>query len=247
MSKKASQISMVFAVALFAVLLMSCGGASNNDQGMGFTLFGFYKDAGETGDAGQLAPLSSDPESASGAYHGLTTFFALQNNLLHQGIRVQRTILRYYVEGASVQPPSTTQPMGVILGPASSGGSTTKEGPLVRAEEGGGSSAAGGGVVKPPDGSLPPGWESIANVQYAESYIVPAEIMAWLNLNRQYLPELPFTMTVTASVVGITTAGDQLVTNELNYMVQFTPDVIIPPSGGSSSSGEGGGTSQAAM
>ena len=69
-----------------------------------------------------------------------------------------------------------------------------------------------------------------------EVFVVPSEIVAWINLNRGSMPELPFTMEITAYATGVTSAGDRLDTNPIKYFVQFTPDEVVPPTEGSDSS-----------
>jgi hypothetical protein len=64
-----------------------------------------------------------------------------------------------------------------------------------------------------------------------ETFIVPAEIRQWLVLNRNFLPEPPFSMEVDGYVTAISQAGDRFDTNEVKFLVQITPDVEIPPAG----------------
>ena len=51
--------------------------------------------------------------------------------------------------------------------------------------------------------------------------VVSPDLFAFLNVNRNLLPELPFRATATCSAVGVTQAGDTLETNRLNYFLQF--------------------------
>ena len=198
--------------------LVGCGSA-NNDQGMSFTLLGFFASTdGEEGDAGQILQLSSDSEAGS-ASGGATTFVGLQNNLVGQGVRTQRAFLSFYVEGSQIQPPDTTQALATVLGPVAASDDTDSNTSSVAS-------------------TLPDGWSSIANQKYVETYIVPPDIMAWLNLNRNDLPELPFTMTVHMYVTGLTTSGDRLDTNPVDYFVQFVADNVITPTDGGSTSSE---------
>jgi len=180
-----------------ATALWSCGSASNNDQGVSFTLFGFFtSETGGTGEVGANVPLSTRSEGNQGF---IATYYGLQNNMTGVGIRTQRAMISYYVEGSTIQPPDTTQAVAALMGPSGS--------------------ALGS--------SLPPGFANGKNIAYAGVPIVPPDIMAWLNLNRASLPELPFQMTVRTYITGITTAGDRLDTNPLDFRVTFLPDEII--------------------
>ncbi|RIL12176.1 MAG: hypothetical protein DCC75_00900 [Proteobacteria bacterium] len=207
MLKKVSKLAGFGLLIGICIGLLGCGGGgSNNDQGVSFTLLGFFADSsGGTGELGRSVPLSTDPESEAQASGAIFTTAGVQNNLSNQVIRTDRALMSYYIDGAELQPPSTTVAFSSILAPAAPDGSS----------------------------SLPPGFGNGQTVVYGNFPIVPSDIMAWLNLNRALLPELPFHMTVTVTISGVTTAGDRLETNSATYTVQFTPDVVIPPSGGS--------------
>ena len=72
------------------------------------------------------------------------------------------------------------------------------------------------------------------------TFIVPAEVRQWLVLNKNFLPELPFTMEVRGFVPGISSAGNRYDTNEVKIFVQFVPDIVITPGTGTGSGGSGG-------
>lgn len=192
---------------LFA--LGGCGGATNNDQGVSFTLLGFRADSDNcdqpvANQSGTTAPLSQDTEATGGLAGAIIAGAVVQNNLTAQFVRTEHIFFTYFVPGASTQPPATSSVLGAVVGQA----------------------------VTDEDGTVTPGKFC------GEVFIVPAEVMNWINLNRTSLPELPFTMEVTASVTGITSAGDRLDTNDIKYVVQFTPDVIVPPTEGDGSEGD---------
>jgi hypothetical protein len=201
MSFKSAMQGLVFALAVGA--LWGCGSASNNDQGASFTLF-------QMTPSSSSVPLSRSEEGTTST-GALTGTYGFQNNLLGQGIRLQRLFLRFFVEGSSEQPPETTVAIGAVLGPA---------GPAPADSDGS------------PGGSLPEGFESIPNTANISAFVLPPEIMSWLNLNRSLLPEPPYSITIEAYATGITTAGDRLDTNPLGTSVTITPDVVINPSGG---------------
>lgn len=203
----------VLSLSLLLLSLTGCGsGSSNNDQGVAFTLLGFFSDFEETaGQVGDTITLSgtdefsnSSPNEDSQTETAVPVILGLQNNLSGQFIRADIAYITYFVNGASAQPPSTSVSFSVFLGPASEGNS-----------------------------SLPP---TIANpnTSFAQIPIVPADIRAWLALNRNDLPEPPFTMTATVYVSGVTSSGDRLDTNQATYFLNVVPDVPIAPTGGGS-------------
>ena len=58
-------------------------------------------------------------------------------------------------------------------------------------------------------------------IAYSGFEIVSPDIMAYLNANINYLPQLPFRMIVTCEATGVTQAGDVMVTNPVSYLIQF--------------------------
>lgn len=153
-----------------------------------------------------IAPASVDVPLSTTDGDGTTTgairgVYSLQNNIARQGVRVQRIRLSFYVEGSDVQPPDTTVAAGGIMGPTQPDG------------EG---------------GSLPPGFNQPPSLDIS-SFVVPPEIMTWLNLNRASLPEPPYSLTVDATVNAVTTAGDNLDSNNLATVIAILPDVVIEP------------------
>lgn len=203
-------------VCALALLSIGCGSGTNNDQGVSFTLYSFFDPATGTELFGTAAPLSTDIE-AEGLDGGVFVTWGIQNNLLCQGIRTQRGLLSFFVEGSSIHPPSTSLPLGLVLGPASQ----SREADCT-------------------NGSIPSSF-NFPSTNLANQFVVPPDTMEWINLNRASLPEPPFTMTVHASVVGITTAGDQFTSNELDFFVELTPDNVIPPTQGTGDQGDQSG------
>jgi len=196
-------------VALVAFNLIGCGGGTSNNQGTSFTFLGWF-DPTDTDQnlLGLSTTLSGSPGIAVGAV-------GLQNNLVGQIIRVQRLEHEFYIPGATEQPPSTAFPLGVVL-----------LSPVGEEGEPGTNS------------SLPGTLTGDGNVVYAESYVVPPEIMEWINLNRNSLPEPPFTMNVISRAYGVTSAGDVMYSNDMAFSVTFLPDTNI-----GEELGDGGSTS----
>ena len=204
--------------------LVSCGSASNNDQGVSFTLLGYFTGAGDTTDTTTLPtsltgvsivisdPNDEAPPSADNFGGGtVVAYVGAQNNIVTEFIRVDQSFFEYVVPGASVQPPSTNYPVTMTLGPGPSSS------------------------PNPPGSSLPGGFEGLANRGYAQVPIISADIRAWLNFNRALMPPTPFYLTVKTVLSGVTSAGDRLYTNAADLFVQVNDDTIIAPTGGTSS------------
>ena len=213
----------VFLGVALAATLGACGSGSN-DQGTSFTFLGFFSEfpSDACGDIpGGLAGLSisigtiEGEGSGSEAFGGSTSSVAIlgvQNALQGQTVRTDQLFLSYYIPGSSVQPPSTSLPLSLLLGP------------LPDEAEGTGS-------------SLPPAFEGICNRAFSQTILVPSSIMTWLNTHRGSLPELPVNMVVTARATGVTSAGDRLDTQDTDIFVTITPDNTITPTGAGAGNG----------
>ncbi len=213
--KFTNKIKGLLGVLLVTPLLfvLGCGSASNNDQGVSFSLIGFFDAEDETqGLSGLVVPLTENTgdDNEPGVAAGVQANVGLQNNLAGQGIRVQRLFISYYVPGAEVQPPSTSFPLAGLLGP---------------------------GVQTDPPTSLPAGYPT-NNQLNADFYILTPEIRSWLAFNRQYLPEPPFTMEASVYATGLTTSGNRLDTNQESLFISIVPDINIIPGGNDGSDDE---------
>lgn len=219
---------------LMVVIGSGCGGTnSSNSQGVSFTLLGFFSELPEsgstdlpTGQLGQTVPLSAEnPETQSNNSSGaVETVFGIQNNLSGQFIRADRMDLSYYIEGATRQPPDTIMAITKFLGPSSS-------------------SSDDAATVDSASSTLPD-FGKILNLGFGFFPIVPPEVTAWLNFNRGILPELPFTMVVTAKAEGVTSAGVRQITNPALFFVIYTADNVIAPTEGEESVGTGDTTEE---
>jgi hypothetical protein len=204
---------------LSLILLAACGSSPTNNQGVSFTLLGFFQDVAteggnNVGELGQSVPLSdSNPETQADNLAGaVATVVGLQNNISTQFLRVDRLEVDYYVEGSRIQPPSTMIPLTMLLGKAPTTGTGSSS-------SSGASSSSTGGI-------------SSNNIQYGQFPIVTSDVMTWLNFNRNSLPELPFTMIASVKASAISSAGDRYYSNEGSYFVIFTPDNVIAPTEG---------------
>lgn len=216
-------IQRLLASLVIAGALGSCGSATNNDQGASFTLLGYFAEIGDgdadtlpqalTGLSILLSDTPSDEQAPNSDNFGGGSVIAvvgLQNNLTAQFVRTDQVFFEYNVPGAAAQPPSTNYPLSFVLGAAD---------------------AASG---NPPGSSLPGGFEGISNRGFAEVTVLPAEIRAWMSLNRDLLPDTPFVMSVRTVVTGVSSAGDRFDSNAAELLIQVNSDTIISPTTGGS-------------
>lgn len=235
------KISPSLTLVVVLLLLASCGGTSN-DQGIVFTNLGFFFQDPELqqqqqqqqcglvpqGLTGISVPIGEATGEATGNIGRTLANIGVQNNLSGQFLRTRILKLSYFAPGASTQPPSTELPLSVVLGPVVAPGGAA-------GGQGGAQQGAGGQV----DSSLPEGFTGgagglpICNQSFPEVQILPAQIRSYLSLNRASFPELPFDLFLTASVVGITSAGDTIETNQESLVIRITPETIVPPTDGS--------------
>lgn len=230
--KKTTGLLPRLALGGVVALLGSCGTAAN-DQGVSFTITSFnaVDDEGkcqmDVGVSGVSFPLSSDTETALSSGNVYAPCVQMQNNMSTQFIRTERAYLSFYVEGASEQPPSTVTVLGTVIGPGSDiepEGTTQTNSASTR------------------KGTIPTGALSIANRVVAPIIVVPSETRSWMALNRASLPEPPFNMVITASVTGVTSAGDRMESNPLSINGEVTSDLVIVPTDGGDGTGGTGGT-----
>lgn len=230
---KFARLSLLALLAATLSLTACGGGGSNNDQGISFQALGFYAQSED----GEIVPIGSssttisfDTTSSENTGNEATVpldnaLIGLRNNLTGQTINTQRVFLSYIIGGATIQPPSTHYPMTRVLSPSSNNDIGIGEG------------GESGGVSV--DTTLPPAVIDTADenagpvIYYHAVRLVPSEVSTWINLNRGSLPEPPFSMEVTVTVRGVTSAGDTLETNPATLLVVVGPDVPIPPSSSS--------------
>jgi len=229
--------SLVPSLSLLA--LISCGGSGErNDQGVSFTFLGWFgAAAGETGVTAVVVPLASlnpevpadSPDAVSadgtplpqGSGGAVALYAGLQNNLIGQTVRVERAFHSYFIPGASMQPPDTSVNVGATLGPVPH--DEQNPDPFSADDEG----------PYNPDSTLPGGLRELPNNVFANILLLPPAGRTWIFMNKQYLPEPPFTLVITTYVDGVTSSGRRLDTNDMDLEVVITPDVVItPPEGG---------------
>lgn len=210
----------IILVSLVVIGLMSCGTATNNDQGNSFTAYGWAAPDNQGVCTFGLVNTASVLLSTGAIF--LETLssgelvlapglcFVIGTNLTKQTIRADRMYYKFRIPGASEQPPTTSAPFSVVLSPPQEG-QGDGDGPKAQ------SVSMGGRVL-------------------------PNEIIQWINLNRAKLPQLPFRLEGIYTVSGVTGAGDRMETNEISFNFTVIEDNIILPggSGGGGSTGGGG-------
>lgn len=196
-------IRSVLAVGMLLGLL-SCGSSSNNDQGTSFTALGFYAVTTENGviAVDPEIPISGlyavpNPDSSNFFNLDLNTVLAgvgVQNRLSSQFIRLVRADFQYEVPGASasLNIPGDSSPLPGILEAAGGTGSTSS-----------GATTTG------------------TSQAFAIVQAVSPDVLSFLNINQNSLPQLPFRMNVTVAVTGVTQSGDTVITNPITIWVQF--------------------------
>jgi hypothetical protein len=194
---------------------LGCGGGSSNDQGVSFTFLGFNA-ADEEGicqedvfTSWKILPLSFTSDIGAGGALNLQCASAV-NNMCTQGVRIDRALIRYTIAGSTMSVPSTTVPVSGIFPPAE--------------------------CEDAPDSSLPDGFGGgRSNRALLIFDSVSADVWEFLSVNRNNLPETPFTMEAEVVISGVTTSGQRIESNPMTLDIKVGPDITINPSGGSSS------------
>ena len=191
-------------------LLVSCGGTTNNDQGVSFLATGFLRS--DNGGAympstGSVLPLFTD--TSSSGFDGLISEIrmALQNNLTKQFIRVVRIDCDYEVPGSFIKVPSNSFPVSTVIVAVPAPQTTT-------------TTMANGTVITSQSANT----TSTAQLGFT---LVSPDLYAFINNNKASFPELPFQMIAICSATGVTQAGDVLTTNSLNYYIQFVEEAEV--------------------
>lgn len=211
--KNLKKTIVITATSACILALLSCGSASNNDQGVSFSSNGWaaVKDGACTfqGITEFQAPISlgTGSEVTGSGLIDSRQCMVVENRMTSQFIRADRIYYTFNIPGASVQPPNTSMPFSAFLAqvPTTTGTDT-----------GSGSGTDLGDAQRLSSGA----------------YIVPPQIFEWISLNRDSLPSIPFQLEVYARVSGVTAAGDRLQTNEIGMPVFITQDEVIAPSPG---------------
>lgn len=226
-----SFVSRIWITALGITLacgVLSCGSATNNDQGTSFLALGFFEGSEEAaGDAGTVVYLNEDaagrlpsqptplfvPVDKDTSEDGIQGgYIGVENRMTSQFIRTIGADCSYEIPGAdpSLTIPSDAWYFTAILDPAVGEG------------------------------------EEVQNQAFVQILIVSPDVISFLSVNTNYLPQLPFKMLAVCTVTGVTQAGDEIVTNPVHYQIVFAefPECctgVLPPTNGfQSGPGTGG-------
>ena len=254
--KRAFNVALSVALGATTGLVLSCGSASNNDQGVAFQANGWY-----------VAPVASAPLTfavfspatdtpglvsgtidtnndgigdamsitGSGALDGklYTLYMGITNRLTSQFMRMRRIDCRYEVPGADdgLKIPTDSYVLGGIVtaSPSTTAGASSSS--SAGGQQGGGTGGAGGQQQVPGTGFF--------GVQ-----ILSPDIVSFFNNNKNSLPPLPYQIIASCTAVGTSSAGNTYESNPLDLTIQAV-DVSeynerVGVNGGVSSPGSGG-------
>ncbi|MGH8005991.1 MAG: hypothetical protein ACREQ3_03185 [Candidatus Binatia bacterium] len=201
----------VGAALLLGLVGLSCGsGGEDNDQGISFRTVGIFQGerqqdqcqvpTTETAISDQSAVLPlHDPELDGGfpnsgsALSFCRGFLELQNNLLGQGIALERIDFEYEIPGARISIPSSSAPTGLRINPADAN----------------------------PDTNPNPSGQVNVVFTHLDGQLIPSRLVLFLRQNQLSLPALPYVMIIHVTVRGRTDSGNVLVSNETRYTVEW--------------------------
>ena len=198
--------------------VLGCGSSTtNNDQGASFSALGFFTAATPEpppGLSGLNATLSQD-SAASGFASQSLAYIGLENRLTNSFIRVTKIDCDYNVPAATIPIPSDSiSTSGFINASPSIGGPTIG---------GSGTATATGTGTR----------------LYLQFQLISPSIYAYLNSNRNALPELPFQVQILCTATGITNAGKTFETNPVGLTAVMIEQSFVNSTGGTGT-GTGG-------
>ena len=179
--------------------LTSCGaGGTNNNQGRSFRANGYCADVGcGDGETGRIVPLSTDASALSGSVQGglLTELIPLDGQTVITFMEIQNFLSEQFIRVDRIDCAYTV--------PGADPGLFIPD-----------DSFAVGGTLE----GTGTGGESVGIFGFE---ILSPDFFAFLNASRNSLPLLPFRIVATCSSTGVTSGGDTLTTNPLNYTIQL--------------------------
>lgn len=224
----------VSVATLVSVVILACGGngATNNDQGVSVTFLGLYANLPNNNSGSNnnttgtnLQGCTRFPNQAAqptpiplGDTNGYYAIAGVQNNLFGQFFRTNQIILDYFIAGAAIQPPSYTAGISIFTGPAENSQNNVNNNNNNTTNNN-----EDGGLRQPQNTSLPPSFNGACNTAFSRVPILPPQIQDWLVFNRGMLPAAPYTIDVTARLIGQSSAGDVFETNALYIGVDIVP------------------------
>lgn len=200
--------------------IVSCGGGTNNDQGTSFSADGFKTEAGSAVTEALTVAVNTDAPGDDGlAYQSGRICMTISNHLCAQSIRINRIDCDYSIQGADAgfNVPSSALNSSYVL--SATGGCSFDQ----AASSSSSSSAATSGTT-----SIDRCFD-----------ILPADQLSYLMVNQNQLPAFPYVIDTICRAVGVTQAGDVLITNDLYFEIKAvdraeccTGEGVIPGDGG---------------
>ncbi|MCC6220239.1 MAG: hypothetical protein IT291_03250 [Deltaproteobacteria bacterium] len=185
-------------MAMTVAAALGCGSATNNDQGTSFLALGFFETGdGDAGDAGTVVYLNNDVEGLQGV---IPLFVPIDKDPEEEGLQggyigLQNNLSAQFIRSERIDCCYTVPGADSSLNiPCDSWHFTT--------------------VLPASEGEEPA-------TSYSQVEIVSPDIIAYLNVNTNSLPELPYRMVAECTVVGVSQAGDVFETNPVFYQIQF--------------------------
>jgi hypothetical protein len=234
MKAEMRKLVIVGVATLVSGVIIACGGngATNNDQGVSVTFLGLYANLPNNNAGGNnnttgtnLQGCTRFPNQAAqptpiplGDDDGYYAIAGVQNNLFGQFFRTNQIIVDYFIAGAAIQPPSYTAGISIFTGPAEN-----SQNNLNNNNNNTTNNNEDGGLRQPQNTSLPPSFNGACNTAFSRVPILPPQIQDWLVFNQAMLPAAPYTIDVTARLVGQSSAGDVFETNSLYIGVDIVP------------------------
>lgn len=212
MIKAKKILSVLGASLIVSAGVYGCGKASNNDQGASFTNEAYWLFVENEWLMINEATVRSNVDSnfdkvnngAIGSPPAVHVAMKVGNKLTNQFINVKRVDCSYQLPGAdpSLVIPNDSALVSVYLPHAE------YKRPMVVQDV----------DVHPDD--IDNG-EVVHSSQHVYFPIASAQLYQYLSVNRNSLPELPYTVIATCAAVGVSQAGDTLTTNDANFQLNF--------------------------
>ncbi|MCB0358208.1 MAG: hypothetical protein KDD44_01180 [Bdellovibrionales bacterium] len=185
--------------------LGGCGASSTNNQGTSVLGLGYFDDGtGEAGDAGTVVFLEETIPGGQGVF---PLFVPVDKDPETSGIqggyvgvenRLTEQFIRTIRHDCDYIVPGSDPALDI---PSDSWNFTAVIPPATVDEDTG---------------------QITGSTTYTQVQIVSNQVVQFLNVNRNLLPELPFRLTAICNVVAVSQAGDTFVTNDMLYQVIFT-------------------------
>lgn len=225
---------MIFAALAASLFVTGCGDSKRNSQGTSLSFVGWFFEVQPDdfrtvtscrvplGDNGNFSVCESSVGTTglggnelAGESGDLALLAGLVNHLRGQGVRLDRVHHTYIVPGGKIGVPDTTIPVGMFLGPSGD------------IDEDFNSDSSLPDTFEPGDND--PDTFPITPIHYLGAQLITNDIRTFLVFNRAQFPEPPYQMIIRSFFSGITTSGSRIESNDIDFGITWTPDVVIQP------------------